>query len=67
MKIKKVVSANDLKLGDLIFHSYSNDERYKNKSHVGIYVGDGKMIEAVDETTGLVICDYYNKNMVLNG
>lgn len=64
---KKNVSESDLKPGDLIFYSYSNNRRYKNISHVGIYVGDGKMVEAVDEATGVVICDYHNKNMVLIG
>lgn len=61
------VKEKDLKPGDLIFYSYSNNGRYKNISHVGIYVGDGKMVEAVDEATGVVIQDYHNGGLVMIG
>lgn len=37
----KVISYNELKIGDLVFTN--------NCKHVGIYVGDGNMINAVDE------------------
>lgn len=57
----------NLKPGDLIFYSYSNNGRYKNISHVGIYVGDGKMVEAVDEATGVVIQGYHNGGLVMIG
>ena len=62
-----IVKEENLKPGDLIFYSYSNNGRYKNISHVGIYVGDGKMVEAVDEATGVVIQDYHNASMVMIG
>lgn len=62
-----VVKETDLKPGDLIFYSYSNNGRYKNISHVGIYVGKGKMVEAVDEATGVVLQDYYNGSLVMIG
>ena len=39
----KTVSEKDMKPGDLVFYSFSNNGRYKNISHVGIYVGNGKM------------------------
>ncbi len=61
------VKEENLKPGDLIFYSYSNNGRYKNISHVGIYVGDGKMVEAVDEATGVVIQDYHNSGLVMIG
>lgn len=61
------VKEENLKLGDLIFYSYSNNGRYKNISHVGIYVGDGKMVEAVDEATGVVMQDYHNGGLVMIG
>lgn len=64
---KCTVKEENLKPGDLIFYSYSNNGRYKNISHVGIYVGDGKMVEAVDEATGVVIQDYHNGGMVMIG
>lgn len=62
---KKTVSQSDLKPGDLIFYSYTNNGRYKNISHVGIYVGDGKMVEAMDEAHGVVFGDYHNKGLVM--
>lgn len=61
------VKEENLKQGDLIFYSYSNNGRYKNISHVGIYVGDGKMVEAVDEATGVVMQDYHNGGLVMIG
>ncbi len=64
---KCTVKEKNLKPGDLIFYSYSNNGRYKNISHVGIYVGDGKMVEAVDEATGVVIQGYHNGGLVMIG
>lgn len=61
------VKEENQKPGDLIFYSYSNNGRYKNISHVGIYVGDGKMVEAVDEATGVVMQDYHNGGLVMIG
>ena len=61
------VKEENLKPGDLIFYSYSNNGRYKNISHVGIYVGKGKMVEAVDEATGVVLQDYHNGSLVMIG
>lgn len=62
---KKTVSQSDLKPGDLIFYSYTRNGRYKNISHVGIYVGDGKMVEAMDDDHGVVFGDYHNKGLVM--
>ena len=64
---KCTVKEKNLKPGDLIFYSYSNNGRYKNISHVGIYAGDGKIVEAVDEATGVVIQDYHNGGLVMIG
>ena len=64
---KCTVKEKNLKPGDLIFYSYSNNGRYKNISHVGFYVGDGKMVEAVDEATGVVIQGYHNGGLVMIG
>ena len=36
------IVCNGLLPGDLIFYSYCHNGRYKNISHVAIYVGDGK-------------------------
>jgi cell wall-associated NlpC family hydrolase len=43
--------------GDLIFYSFTNNGRYKNISHVAIYVGNGKAVEALNEKYGVVYRD----------
>lgn len=42
----KTVSYDEIQPGDLIFYSYEYNGRYKNISHVAIYVGDGMVVEA---------------------
>lgn len=42
----RVVNYEYLQPGDLIFYSYEYNGRYKNISHVAIYVGDGYVVEA---------------------
>lgn len=56
----KTVKEKDIQPGDLIFYSYTTNGRYKNISHVGIYVGNGKMVEAVDEAHGVCLGNYHN-------
>lgn len=63
----KTVSEKDMKPGDLIFYSFTNNGRYKNISHVAIYIGDGKVVEAVDENHGVVYGNFYNKGLVMIG
>ena len=63
----KVVSESEMKPGDLIFYSYTNNGRYKNISHMGIYVGDGKMVEAMNEDNGVVYGNYHNGSLVMIG
>jgi cell wall-associated NlpC family hydrolase len=41
------VDRANLQPGDLVFF-------YQPVSHVGIYVGDGQMVDAGDESTGVV-------------
>ena len=55
----------NLQPGDLIFYSYTTNGRYKNISHVGIYVGNGKMVEAVDEAHGVCLGNYHNGGLVM--
>ena len=50
----KTVQYENIQPGDLIFYSYCNNGRYKNISHVAIYVGDGKVVEAANERIGVV-------------
>lgn len=60
-----IVKEKNLQPGDLIFYSYTTNGRYKNISHVGIYVGNGKMVEAVDEAHGVCLGDYHNGGLVM--
>lgn len=52
---KKTVDEKDIKPDDLIFYSYTTNGRYKNISHVAIYAGSGKGVEAVDPVHGVCI------------
>ena len=61
----KTVEEKDIQPGDLIFYSYTTNGRYKNISHVGIYVGNGKMVEAVDEAHGVCLGNYHNGGLVM--
>lgn len=61
----KIVKEKNLQPGDLIFYSYTTNGRYKNISHVGIYVGNGKMVEAVDEAHGVCLGNYHNGGLVI--
>ena len=63
----KTVSQKDIKPGDLVFYSFQNNGRYKNISHVAVYVGDGKIVEACDESTGVIYRDLYTSGMVMIG
>lgn len=53
----KTVSYDQMQLGDLIFYSFTSNGRYKNISHVAVYVGDGKVVEALNENSGVVYRD----------
>ena len=61
----KTVKEENLQPGDLIFYSYTTNGRYKNISHVGIYVGNGKMVEAVDEAHGVCLGNYHNGGLAM--
>lgn len=47
------VSYGELQPGDLIFYSYSDNGKYRNISHVAIYLGNGEMVHAADESRGV--------------
>lgn len=49
-----LVNYEEMQPGDLIFYSYSNNGRFFNITHVAIYVGDGKVVEAANEKIGVV-------------
>ena len=62
---EKQVTNGELQPGDLVFYSYTQNGRYKNISHVGIYIGDGKMVEAVDDAHGVCLGDYHGGSVVM--
>ncbi|HEX2925291.1 MAG TPA: C40 family peptidase [Ruminiclostridium sp.] len=54
------VSKNDLQPGDLIFWSYRPNGRFMDITHVGIYAGDGKVVDASSSKGQVVYRDLYN-------
>jgi cell wall-associated NlpC family hydrolase len=58
------ISKEELQPGDLIFWSNtaSTDGRWHDIHHVGIYAGDGKVVEAKSSTGGVVIDDIWGEN-----
>ena len=56
-EVGKTVSYDQMQPGDLIFYSFTSNGRYKNISHVAVYVGDGKVVEALNENSGVVYRD----------
>ena len=61
----KTVQYADMQPGDLIFYSYEINNRYKNISHVAIYIGDGKVVEAKGTNYGVVYGNVPNKNKIV--
>lgn len=49
------VSQDDLSAGDLVFYGYDGVV-----SHVGIYVGGGRIVHANDSRTGIIASDLHN-------
>lgn len=61
----RTVAYADMQPGDLIFYSYCNNGRYMNISHVAIYVGNGKVVEAKSEAYGVVYGDVPNVGSIV--
>ena len=61
----KTVTEAELQPGDLIFYSYTKNGRFMNISHVGIYAGNGKMVEAANEQKGVIYGDFHNGSAVM--
>lgn len=57
------VKMRDIKPGDLIFYGSSK----KACSHVALYIGNGKVVHASTETTGIVVSDYKYRKYVAVG
>jgi len=61
----KTVTYEELQPVDLIFFSYCHNGRYRNISHVAIYVGSGKVVEAKNESAGVVYGDIPNPECIV--
>jgi cell wall-associated NlpC family hydrolase/3D (Asp-Asp-Asp) domain-containing protein len=59
-----LINKKELQPGDLIFYSYEENGRYKNISHVAIYVGNGKMVHAANTKRGVVMDDLSTGSVV---
>ena len=49
-----LVNYDEMQPGDLIFYSYERNGRFMNISHVAIYAGNGKVVEAANTRLGVV-------------
>ena len=49
-----LVEYDAMQPGDLIFYSYERNGRFMDISHVAVYVGDGKVVEAANSRIGVV-------------
>lgn len=61
----KAVVYEEMKPGDLIFFSYEETDGYLDISHVGIYVGNGKMVDARGTAYGVVYRDVPNNGAIV--
>ena len=59
------ISINNLQPGDLIFYSTAVNGRYMNINHVAIYVGDGMVVEAINQARGVVYQKLRTNSVVL--
>lgn len=60
LKSTKSVKMKNIRPGDLIFYGSSK----KNCSHVAMYIGNGKVVHASTESTGITISDYNYRKYV---
>lgn len=60
------ISPNDLVPGDLVFFSHDTNGRFMNITHVGIYAGDGYIVDA-SSSKGQVVYRKLFSGQVLYG
>lgn len=60
-----LVNYDEIQPGDLIFYSYSNNGRFFNITHVAIYVGDDMVVEASNESIGVVYRPVQSKSSIV--
>lgn len=54
-----------MKPGDLIYYGGSNNGRYKGIYHVAVYIGNGCVVEALNEQYGVVYENVRTKNIIM--
>lgn len=59
------ISKEELQPGDLVFFSLKKNGRFMDISHVGIYAGDGKMVDASSSYGKVVHRDMFDEGQVL--
>lgn len=59
-----LIEEDEMKAGDLIFYSFEENGRYKNISHVSIYVGLNMTIHAFNEEKGVTYSKYTGENVI---
>lgn len=58
----RTVAYEDLLPGDLVFWSYKPNGRFMNITHVGIYAGDGKIVDASSSKGKVVYRNIFDMN-----
>lgn len=59
------VSYDDLAPGDLVFYSFDVNNRYMNIGHVGIYAGDGYIVDASSSKKKVVYRPIYSTSRIV--
>ena len=59
------VSYDDLAPGDLVFYSFGVNNRYMNIGHVGIYAGDGYIVDASSSKKKVVYRPIYSTGRIV--
>lgn len=60
-----LIPYDDMQPGDLIFYSYGKNGRFFDITHVAIYAGDGKVVEAANESLGVVYRPVQGKGSIV--
>lgn len=58
--------SNNLQVGDLLFYSGNINNRYKNVTHVAMYAGNGKIIDASSSKGKVVYRDVWGKDEIVS-
>ena len=56
------IAKEDLQPGDLVFWSYKPNGRFMNITHVGVYAGDGKVVDASYSKGKVVYRDLFDED-----